>query len=54
MENIVVAIESPAPRPVFEDEVNLLLEILPPDLIHAIAMLGHDEADSAGLSEQQG
>ncbi len=48
-----VTIKAPSPRPIFEEEVNLLLEILPPDLIHAIAMLGCDETELAGLSEQR-
>ncbi len=53
MENYEVTIKAPSPRPIFEEEVNLLLEILPPDLIHAIAMLGCDEAEAPALPDQR-
>lgn len=48
-----VQIEAPATRPVFAAEVALLLEILPPELVKAIATLGCDEPETAGQSEQR-
>jgi hypothetical protein len=47
MDNLQIIIESPDPRPVSEEEVRVLLRIMPPKLIKAIAMIGNDEPDLA-------
>jgi hypothetical protein len=53
MNNLQVTIAAPATRPVFAAEVALLLEILPPELVNAIATLGCDEPETAEQAEQR-
>lgn len=53
MKGVYVHIESPAPRPISEEEVELLLEMLPMKLIRAINELDSDEKTGAGLTAEE-
>lgn len=52
MHNITITVELPDPLPVYEEEVLLLLAVLPPGFSRAIAKVDNGEAEAGGLAGQ--